>query len=52
MGLPDKPLAEKEAEGVTLIEKDPEPVFVTVAQLLLVAEPVAQTVTVSVTLWL
>ena len=38
VGLPDKPLAEKEAEGVTLIEKDPEPVFVAVLQSLLVME--------------
>ena len=36
--LPDKPLAENDAEGVTLVEKDPEPVFVTVPQPLFVNE--------------
>ena len=38
VGLPDKPLAENDAEGVTLVEKDPEPVFVTVPQPLFVNE--------------
>ena len=46
VGLPDKPLAENDAEGVTLVEKDPEPVFVTVLQLLLVKDPVAHMVCV------